>query len=37
VPAKSGYNDTEHFSKEKKDRTYYKKVKEVWTLSEETL
>ena len=35
---KFGYNDTEHFSKEKKNRAYYfKKVKEVWTLSEEAL
>jgi len=31
---KFGYNDTEHFSKEKKNRAYYfKKVKEVWTAS----
>jgi len=37
VIQKFGYNDTEHFPK-KKNRAYcFKKVKEVWTLSEEAL
>jgi len=37
VPPKFDYNDTEHFPKEKNRAYYFKKVKEVWTLSEEAL